>query len=33
VALIAALLLSTIAAIMAGVYVFLAVARLTGVSE
>lgn len=33
VALIAALLLSTIAAIMVGVYVFLAAAQLTGVSE
>ncbi|GAD56175.1 CidA/LrgA family protein [Limimaricola cinnabarinus] len=33
VALMAALLLSTVAAILAGVYVFLAVARLTGASE
>ncbi|EYD73372.1 CidA/LrgA family protein [Limimaricola hongkongensis] len=33
VALIAALLLSTVAAILAGVWVFLAVARLTGASE
>ena len=33
VALMAALLLSTVAAILAGVYVFLAVARVTGASE